>query len=158
MRFEQHSGYTGGLFEDEVLGVVKTSWDGKTYFQFREAMNMVKQSQDGTPKTEFARKLCDEVAKQLHARPGEIKYYTSVRTPLDRFHGIDALLEFEGQFITIDASMNHQKEGSTKAHVIIGQEALDGDVDLGASDIVSCFKRVIKPRGVDVTKTEGKVK
>ncbi|NQV93075.1 hypothetical protein HQ403_01080 [Candidatus Kaiserbacteria bacterium] len=115
-----HSGYTGHLFEEEVLSVCPISrveWNGTSYVSFRESCAMVRTHQPAALPI-GARRLRNRVAEQIGTEGERVKLFTAVGTPLDLFHGVDAFFEFDGHVITIDLTINPHKD-SGKAHFIL---------------------------------------
>lgn len=127
-----HDGYTGHLFEEEMLGTCKAPYRG--YMSWRDAAEMVRKNQP-TKKTETVTNLEKEVGKQL----GEVvKFYTAVRSSMDMFHGTDGFFEFHGFVVTVDVTTNLHKD-SGKADIIIHQDDL-GDLTALAGRISREFK------------------
>lgn len=140
-------GYTGKIFEEDFVGSVKKDENYKKallelkektkkgeYLRFEDALELAKKFQpwDPTnPTKNFARDIRLEVIDQLGLEKEEdmdkVKFYTSVGSPLDVFHGIDAFLEYtdkEGKThrVTFDLSMNPAKE-EYKADLIVKELA-----------------------------------
>jgi hypothetical protein len=123
------NGYTGRLLEDEVLG--KCLWHSAGYVPYREAMDRVKQFQPWNPADPPSRALNDLhalVCEELGARAySEVKCYTAVGSPLDRFHGVDSFIEKGGAVATIDLTANSKKDVH-KADIILHEEDVyDGE-------------------------------
>jgi len=126
INFEQKGGYTGGLMEKEVLGGLKLEKED-VYVPFREAMKWVEQHQSGDPADpdpRFANDLHATVAEMLGIEDlRNIKFFTAVGSPLDKFHGIDAFFKIkeggEELTITLDVTINPAKGDRYKADVII---------------------------------------
>ncbi|TSC69254.1 MAG: hypothetical protein G01um101456_272 [Parcubacteria group bacterium Gr01-1014_56] len=111
------NGYTGHLFEVEVLGICRASYCG--YMSWKDAAELVRKSQP-VKKTPTVARLEQEVGRQL----GEaVKFYTAVRSAMDVLHGTDGFFEFHGFVVTIDVTMNPHKD-SGKADVIICEDDL----------------------------------
>lgn len=110
----QNDGMTGHLFEEAVLGYCVVSWKG--HMHYREAMVAARKSQP-EKKSEIAALLEREVARELGS--WDVQYFTAVRTPLDRFHGVDAFLEFRGLVVTLDLTKNPDKEDCCKADLLV---------------------------------------
>lgn len=140
-------GYTGKIFEEDFVGSIKKSPDyQKALFELKEktkkgdyvgyndALELAKKFQPwdpANPNKNFARDLRIEIIDQLGLEREEdmdrVKFYTSVGSPLDVFHGIDAFLEYtdkEGKThrVTFDLSMNPAKE-EYKADLIVKELA-----------------------------------
>jgi len=113
-----HNGYTGHLFEEEVVGRCRVIHRG--YMRWRDAAKLARESQPAR-KTPTAARLEREVSQQFGKA---VQFFTAVGTPLDFFHGVDGFFEFEGFVVTIDLTMNPHKE-TGKAHMVIQQGDLD---------------------------------
>lgn len=94
--------HTGRDLECEVLGTVEIEWHG--YMSFRESTELVKRDQSKCSKRLWM--LAELISRRLGA---EVKAYTSVGTPLDVFHGVDAFFEFRGTMVSIDLTLNPTK-------------------------------------------------
>lgn len=113
-----HDGYTGHLFEEEVLGICKASYRG--YMSWRDAAELVRKNQP-LKKTRVATRLEVEVGRQL----GEVvRFFTAVRSVMDVFHGTDGFFEFRGLVVTIDVTMKSDKD-SGKADLIVHADDLE---------------------------------
>src|SRR3989344_3849196 len=121
-------GYTGRLFEEEVLGVLKISWRRDVYVPFNEALSLARVHQNWNPSDPSSRPANDlhsEVALALELEDWqELRLYSSVNSPLDYFHGVDGFFEFQGQVITIDVTTNSRKV-TAKADFVIHPTDLD---------------------------------
>jgi len=127
-----HDGYTGHLFEEEVLGRCRVRHHG--YMRWRDAAKLARTSQPAR-KTPTAVRLEREVSRQL----GEaVVFFTAVGSPFDLFHGVDGFFEFCGTVVTIDLTMNPHKD-SGKADLIVHRD------DLG--DLVAIAARVVRELG-----------
>lgn len=151
--FESKSEYTGGLFEDQFIGVVDTNnpeyqtelhkaeteeaeqgMDNR-YIRFKKALELTKkfQSSDPTnPSKPFGRDLRIALQDILKLENEEemdmVKFYTAVGTPLDKIHGVDAFIEIdggkEGTFrTTFDLTTNPHKK-AYKSDMVISEENL----------------------------------
>ncbi|MBU1178916.1 hypothetical protein KKB69_01060 [Patescibacteria group bacterium] len=118
--------YTGRLLEEEVFGRPKIPEEIK-FMSFKKATDAVKEMQMGDPSDpdkRFANDLHALVADKLGLQDySRLKFYSAVGTPLDIFHGVDALLELQlkkGRIdaCTLDVSRDDQKE-TCKADVLI---------------------------------------
>ena len=127
-------GYTGRLLEEESFGRPLLSEDEKKrYMKYKEAMNLVKDKQafePGDPDPRFANDLHASIAEKLKLDDyGKLKFFSSVDSPLDYYHGVDAFFEVEGKdgkkrIVTIDISGNSKKDKG-KADVLINMP-MDG--------------------------------
>ena len=111
-------GYTGHLFEEEVLGYCLAICRG--YVTWRDALELVRKNQPRA-KTPVAVSLEREISRQLGAA---VHFFTAVRSPLDVYHGVDGLFEFHGVMVTIDLTMNSHKD-SGKADLIVEASEID---------------------------------
>ena len=106
------NGYTGRLFEEEVLGHCGGSWSG--YMTYHQSLDFVKNNQiwDPTdPSSRTANDLHSHVALELGLEDwSELKFYSALKTPLDLFHGVDGFFEFRGTVVTIDVTININKQ------------------------------------------------
>lgn len=124
------NGYTGKLFEDEVLAICQTNWDGHSYVPFQRALWLVRQNQpwDPTdPSTRAGEDLHCQVALALGLEDFvELSFLSALGTPLDLFHGVDAVFEWRGVVVTVDLTTNPHKD-SYKADLILHPEDENDD-------------------------------
>lgn len=113
-----NDGYTGHLFEEETLGTCLATHRG--HLQWREAMEVVRKNQPRV-KTPVASRLEQEVRSQAGV---PVVFYTAVRSTLDRKHSVDAFFEFRGVVVTIDLTMNDEKD-ACKADLLVVKEEID---------------------------------
>ena len=122
------SGYTGRLFEEEVLLRCHFSWKG--YVPFRESERLVEANQPwdpADPSTRGASDLHTQVAMALELENwDELRLFSALKTPLDVFHGIDAFFEWQGWVVTLDLTCDPHKE-NCKADFMIRPEDSDDD-------------------------------
>lgn len=124
--FFENSGYTGDLFEVEVIGEPKKvawsaterNWRMRDGIEFAHKHNL---TQHGP----IAEAIRVEVSKQLGVNSAEVLVFNTLRTPLDVFHGTDCFFEFKGTVVTVDASLRNK--GRYKADVQLGMEILNPD-------------------------------
>lgn len=146
--WHENSDETGHLFEGECLGEVKVSARGREYLSFAEAMALVKAAQPWNPTDPGPRP-----ANDLHAAVcevlgvdnySEVALYTAVGSPLDFYHGVDALIEWRGAIVTIDVTANPTKSAH-KADFILWPEDFAGNLataaKLIARQLVSAGRR-----------------
>ncbi len=133
----------GKIVESELLGETKKEMilfnqlhETETYMKYREAVNFAKKHQRGdpfNPKRFFPKSLLEALRsdKDLDAEEeGQIGFYTAVNSPLDRYHGVDAFIEYKEKdktfLVTIDVTINSSKD-SYKADVVLNipSEGLD---------------------------------
>lgn len=144
-----YEGYTGKLLEEEIFGRCGGSWDGKTFFKFSDSVEYAKNNQPSSwrlsdPEPRFAGDLFATVAQGLGLDDwSELKLYGAVGTPLDIFYGVDAFFEYEGEIITIDVTLNKNKE-VYKADFVVNPETTD--LDVVADGIVQKMKKKIKAK------------
>ncbi len=125
--------YTGRLFEEEV--VRRCLWVCADYVPFRKAMAMVKRFQPWDPTdpsspavNDFHALVCLELGVEDYS---VVKFYTAVGSPLDRFHGIDSFIEWNGVVVTFDLTINSKKD-EYKADIILHEEdiyTVDGRIN-----------------------------
>ena len=110
-----NDGYTGHLYEEEVLG--HSSAHHRGYLRWREAVEVVRKNQPRAH-TPIAAKLERAVACELRS---SVKFFTAVRSTLDVMHGCDGFFEYSGVVVTIDLTLNPHKD-SGKADLIIAPD------------------------------------
>lgn len=111
-------GYTGHLFEKEILGTCLVAHRG--YMRWQDAAEMVRKNQPRM-KTRVAERLEGEVSRQFGKR---VTLFTAVGSTLDCMHGVDGFFEFEGAVVTIDLTTNPHKD-STKADLLVHQDDIE---------------------------------
>lgn len=139
---EKNSGFTGGIFERQILGDGRKLIDlekasaslqekvkNGEYLTFEEAIAFVKDNykDDPTdPEKVIANDLHAMVAQDLCPEDyAQLQFYCATGTPLDYLHGVDAFFEFsdkEGNIhrVTLDATVNEKKtEEDIKADVLL---------------------------------------
>ncbi len=160
MRYENTGWQDNGLREgagksaERVMGSVdlprNEHLDGR-YVPYAASIKLAKEHQPWEdpvmPSPVFAKKLREAALSSMPRLPQELhrnlKFYTSVGSPLDRYHGIDAFLEFEvtGKDpirITLDITMKPGKD-AWKADILfsVGQvdvETFAQDISVGKFD------------------------
>jgi hypothetical protein len=142
MRFE-HSGATGGIVEEELFG--KSQYEGVThldysdykYITWRGSFDMLKEMQPSDPTEpapDFANTVHYYIFEGLGIDASDLKFFTAVKSPLDKFHGIDGWFEIgEGRNlkrVTVDITLNENKD-EHKADIVflIPNGGLDRKVD-----------------------------
>ena len=125
----------GKLVESELLGETKKEMilfnqlhETETYMKYRQAVEFAKSHQRGdpfNPKRFFPKSIRDTLKNEESlgvTEEEQIAFYTAVNSPLDRYHGVDAFVEYKkGEktvMVTIDVTMNSSKD-SYKADVIL---------------------------------------
>ncbi len=135
-------GYTGRLFEEEVLLKCHFSWKG--YIPFRESVRLVEANQPwnpADPSTRGASDLHTQVAMALELENwDELRLFSALRTPLDIFHGVDAFFEWQGRVVTLDLTCNQKKDGY-KADLMIRPEDSDDDWNRVGHSIATLLQR-----------------
>ena len=124
---QSRDGYTGGLFEREVVG--KCQWNGiMEYFPRKQTMDMVRELQPWDPSdpgpsaNSLPNNFHASIAEALGVEDwSEVRLYTAVGSPLDKFHSMDAFVEFRGQVVTIDLTLNRLK-GEYRADITVDFE------------------------------------
>lgn len=141
-KFFSISGYTGQLFEDEVLGSCVVSWSG--YMAFKEAKRFAR---DNQPKVmcNHACRFRQAVASVMSVELEKVSIFTAVGTPLDKFHSIDGWFEFDGLTVTFDVTLSTHKV-RYKADVVVHLAHPEADLDYAARDIANAFKWAGKGR------------
>lgn len=147
------NGYTGRLFEEDILRPCKDiPCDGK-YIPYRMALDLVRGHQPWKPEDPNTRP-----ANDLHAYICEkagiedyssVKLLTALDTHLDKFHGVDAVAEYEANGrnggkviidITLDLSLNPAKKShGYKADVIVGGID-DKDLEAAADQVAELLR------------------
>ncbi len=115
--------YTGKLLEHELLGRPCQGKE-KKYMPYKEAVKWACSHQpegwDPTdPPTRWANDLHAYVAEALGLEDwSELEFYTSLDSPFDTYHGVDAFFLFRGRLVTLDITANLHKE-EHKADVVV---------------------------------------
>lgn len=110
-----HDEINGRLFETTTLGRCAAICQG--YAPWREAVEQVRKHQP-REKRPAALRLEKEVARYFGKLGMSVKFYTAVHSAMDFYHGVDAFFEFRGVLVTIDVTINPNKN-SGKADVIV---------------------------------------
>lgn len=132
------NGLTGRLFEYEVLAICHTSWDGHTYMPFQQSLRLIRENQPWDPTDPSTRQ-----GEDLHCRVAlalgledfsELSLLSAIGTPLDLFHGVDAVFQWKGRIVTVDLTTNPYKD-SYRADVILRPEDESDSWQSAASEI-----------------------
>jgi hypothetical protein len=112
------------------------------YLPYQKSMDLVKKMQHsetpGALPTLFAKDLYVAVARKLKIKElAELRYFTAVNSPLDKYHGVDAFFEYldkeNNKLIqaTLDITTNPEKGEDYKADVImlVPGDGIDSKVD-----------------------------
>lgn len=136
---------SGKIHEAFLLGEVRREGsDVKDYLPYKKALELAKRFQPLNPETgkpqdptnpwkAFPRELRLAIGEKLGIIEDDeamdrLRYYTAVGSPLDAFHGVDAMIELEGKApkeesrrVTFDVTLKSEpeaKEGA-KADVVV---------------------------------------
>lgn len=137
MRHE-FDGLTGRLFEAEVLGEIMVVARSREYRSYTAALAEVRQAQPWEPTDPRPRLASDLHASVCEAlgveNYSEVALYTAVGSALDFFHGVDAFVEWRGEIVTIDLTVNPYKVRH-KADVIVGPVDFESNLEATARTI-----------------------
>lgn len=168
---ERYHGYRGRELEADLFGVVdvtnprymsafRSVANEKGYVSYKDAMELVRDFQPGgdprNPGKDFFRELRLAVAEKLGLESDKdlerISCFTSVRTPLDVWHGVDAFIEVQENggkksCVTFDATLNPDKV--PKADIVVGdlpiaeedEEGYLRAIDATADDVVKRLRQ-----------------
>lgn len=178
---EQMSGYTGGLLESEIFGETENKKIEKAlsilnlkpeeleeyrnggYLDFSHSIHFAKLVQKeyteeedvspSNPKERFSNDLHATIMEELGIENSEdIKFYSSVKTPLDIKHGVDSFFEIKtknkaNNLITIDVSM--KDKDFQKANVLIvmkdgAPDPSENDYEKKLKDISIAIKNILE--------------
>ena len=154
--FESKFEQTGDIFEWQFIGQVDTKnpeyqkalqeaqkeeeKEGlkNDYIRFKKAVELAKKFQPydpANPDKPFARDIRIALQELLKLTSDEemdrVKFYTASGTPLDKFHGVDAFIEYEESpqkdpyRATFDFTINPQKQAYKSGIVVIGEDLPD---------------------------------
>ncbi len=128
-RREVMRGYTGRIFEREVLGECRFRCQG--YLTFQSSVRGVLGNQPYAPHNppgevgNFRAAVAAEM-RGLGLNPDSLRIYTAVGSPLDHFHRIDGFFSFEGIIVTLDLTVNRHKDMTRAKVLVTGEDAADG--------------------------------
>jgi len=128
-----YTGYTGRLFEEEVLGRCRGHWDG--YMDWKQSLMYASTHQpkgwDPTdPSRDDANDLHAFVAMELGIEDwSQLGLFSAVGTPFDQFHGVDGFFVFQGTVVTIDVTLNPHKD-DWKSDLIVHPNDLESETAL----------------------------
>jgi hypothetical protein len=153
----------GKLVESELLGETKKEMvifnqlhETETYMKYNEAFNFAKKHQRGdpfNPKRFFPKSIRDALKNEEALSiedESQLGFYTALNSPLDRYHGVDAFIEYRNGektvVVTIDVTMNSSKD-RYKADVILAipSGGLDPS-DENYGDYISHYVRQIQEK------------
>ena len=149
MSFGRPAGTKDG--EDVERSVLSVSRAGKSkqeamYMSYKDAVSHAKKNQPSEFKPEtqkFANGIYEALKHQGLPEGVPVKFYTAVGTPLDIYHGTDALFEIAGQDITIDVTINPEKV-EAKADVVVQLAFNDeGGIDYGEGGFEYVAKEIM---------------
>ena len=118
------TGYTGHLFEEEVLGLNLAVASRDDYLPYATALEVARKGQPPLKTPTRAR-----IERELRSLLGDaVRVRTAVHTVLDYKHVVDGFIDFEGMVVTIDLTMNPSKD-VTKADFVVCEDDL---IDIAA--------------------------
>jgi hypothetical protein len=143
MGIMRNTGYTGGLIEREIFSEVDKDKYPLTrdYLKFRDAIVAVKKSQPyedpSDPEPRFSNDLQATIADKLGLDDySHVRIYTAVGSHLDKFHKIDAFVEYDITKnrivrVTLDVTQNPQKGAEYRADIVfhMPDEGLDPKIN-----------------------------
>ncbi len=136
----QLSGYTGHIFELEVLGECRATSHG--YMRFYRALREVEasQSRQANQPTGEAKRFRDAVAQAMGIHPLRLHLYSAVGSALDHHHGVDGFFTFDGIIITVDTTINPHKDVSDARVIVTYDDAVNG-YEESARQVAGWFNR-----------------
>ena len=103
--------------ERAVLGEVTHKTDGE-YMEFNAAVAYAREHQpDPFNRSEIVKNLREKIAQQCQSKNEPVRYLTALGTPLDLYHGVDALFEQGQRRVTLDISL--AEKDAFKADVVL---------------------------------------
>ena len=121
------------------------------YVPRQQALELVKRFQPSSPtnpKKDFFRELLigvqDELGIDIKKNPDNVRGFTAVGTPLDKFHGVDAFISYVDQnreyVVTLDATLRPDKlQDGYKADLMISDLPAPEDNEDGYLEAVSTY-------------------
>mgnify|MGYP003977979137 CR=1 FL=1 len=129
----QGSGWTGRQFEEYVFGLTRENPKSKVfrdlykkaeendgYLSYDESLKFAKEVQVGDPTdpesaiaNDIHATVVDFLSKEKMLEDdeyGEVKFYSSLHTPLDYCHKVDGFIQYGDTIITMDATLNKNKD------------------------------------------------
>jgi hypothetical protein len=165
----------GNLIENELFSSVRKEKYEKTehpdtleYLDFDQSIDLAKKTQPwenpSAPQTPFAADLRKEVSKKIGAvpenfayRPDDLKFFTSVGSHLDRWHGTDAFIEYFDRKnnrtyrILIDATIDPNKRlKSTRANEIVLILVPGDGIDKNLEGDQKIWNQIISEKGQEI--------
>jgi hypothetical protein len=135
---------TGHMFESSFVGECRVSWNGQ-FVNYKESLEMVRKNQPKDAVHERGSILIAEIAAQLDVAEHELRLLTAVGSPLDKFHGADAVVEFRGMVAPVDFKVRNLD--NPKAIVIRPSDVGNG-LKFAAFRIVRFFMIDAKSKGI----------
>jgi len=137
-------------YQAELKKILRPGRDGKPYGERRPLIDLMKRfqpSKDGQASSQFLEDLRLELSEMLQKdEENAIKTYTSVDTPLDVLHGIDAFISIDDegkeQLITIDATLDRLKASMGAKADVIATDVPDANID--EDGYLSAVSRIAK--------------
>ena len=152
MGFESSYGYRGrpGIQEGKdlergILGKPAKDIEKATYVSYREAMDEVLDTAPGVLSDAMS-DLKSRVFNNVNPQFGFIKVRSALGTSLDLYHGVDAVMEYEGNIATIDITSNLEKVGTGAKADIILHATLDED------GVPAVNERVMEQAAADISR------
>lgn len=167
----------GHVVETELLGEVKKEKyersefpNTEAYLNFGQSIDLVKKTQPGenpvSPTADFAADLRKTVSKKLAAIPNnfsyaprDLQYFTAVGSHLDKFHRIDAFMEYADRMTgkktraLIDITIDPTKEiNPFYADQIVLITAPGDGLDKNDKDDQSIWNQLIEESGEAIVK------
>ncbi len=130
--------YMGRLFEEDVLG--RSRWQWSEYVPWRQCLEQVRkfqpfQSDPRNPSRPIPRALRNLVATHLGKRGADLRFFTAIGTPFDRFHRVDAFFEIDNAIVTVGLSLDPKKDAEAhRTSFVLHEEdvfAESGEINVG---------------------------
>ena len=115
------NGYTGHLFEEEVLGPCPVEWHGGLTLKDIVRFSFGYKANDVLGSVRHGLRV--RIARALGVFVTEVKLISVLNTPLDRA-GVDGVFVFRGIVVTIDFTTRPEKD-EWKADVVIHPEDIE---------------------------------
>ena len=150
--FNDNAGYTGRLFEQEILAKLPDEWKNQGFFNEQKSYEWVRMHQPWNPSDpQNTENSLNHIANDLHYKVAEalkledineLKFFTALNSPLDQHFGIDAFFQLGTKVFTVDFTTNPHKV-SHKADIIIRPKNLrdEASIELIAQEISVCIRK-----------------
>ncbi len=143
-------GRKGRVAEQKFLGFtlrdeIDLYYPPEEYLPFWEAFREMSETQfvgynPANPREGCNKQFFESVQKHLHSKD-ELRYFIAVNTRMDFFHGADAVFSWKGIIITIDVTVDPNKECKADFRVLYPDDIKSGYVyDVTAKNIAMMFK------------------